>query len=226
MKTFCRCPWMPLSILLLSPCVVAQTDSTDGELYKTYLGNRNQFTIELPNGWHIIDQSPYTDTGVIAFYSQPIELTLDKDPAISHQQEQAFMKLLNDMSSGALPTFFADRYKAGKGMNCQGFDASAQKKKLKIFSNADALGRKPKLIGAPEVSKVDFGGCRELKVSFRADTSYGTTMQMLVYSAAINGMSYDFALLTEAQYFEQNLPWFERAIASVRLTGANNSTSN
>lgn len=226
MKTICRYPWMPLGVLLLSSSVVAQTDSTDGESYKTYLGNRNQFTIDLPLGWHVIDQSPYSDAGVIAFYSQPIELTPDKDPAIRRQQEQAFMKLLDDMSRGALPTFFMDRYKASKGMSCLGYDASAQKRKLKIFSTADALGKKPKVIGKPEVSNVDFGGCRGIKVSLSADTAYGSTMQMLVYSAAIDGMTYDFALLTDTQYFEQNLSWFERAIASVRLTGANKSASN
>lgn len=212
--------WMSLGILLFTSSSVAQSVSAGAEPHKTYLGNRDQFTIDLPDGWHIVDQSPYRDSGVVAFYSQPIELRLDKDPAVSKQQEVAFFQLVEDMSSGALPSFFADRYKADKGMSCEGFDKRAQAKKLKIFSKADALGKKPKLIGTPEVANVGFGGCKGIRVSFRATNAEGYDWQMLVYSAAVNGITYDFALLTETQYFDRNLPWFERAIGSVRLTGA------
>ena len=45
-------------------------------------------------------------------------------------------------------------------------------------------------------------------------------MHMLVYSAAVKGITYDFVLMTEPEYFAANLPWFERVISSVRLTGA------
>lgn len=213
--------WMPLGVLALVSTVVAQT-ATDLHTiqYKTYQGNRDQFTVEVPQGWQVIDQSPYSNTGIIAFYSQPIETTIDRDPVIAQQQHQALIALLNDMTSGRLPTFFAERYEAGKGMACNGFDARAEKKKVKTFTGAAALGRKPKIVGEPEVVAVDFGGCRGLKVTFSAKIEHGQTMKMQVYTAAVDGLTYDFALFTEEQYFEQNLPWFERMIGTVRLTAA------
>lgn len=212
----------PLGALLLSLAAFAQSDlPTDGELnFKPYQGNRDQFTLEIPDGWHVVDQSPYSDAGVIAFYSQPMEIKLDRDPVIAEQQKQSFMAMLNGMMSGATPSFFLDRYKAGKGMTCSGFDARALKKKLKIYTKSDVLGKKAKLLGEPEVTPTPVGGCQGIRVLVRANTETGTTMQMLVYSAAIDGTTYDFVLTAEPQFFARNLQWFERVISSIRLTGA------
>lgn len=216
-----RTGWALPGVLALVSAAVAQSAAdVDTTQYKTYQGNRDQFTVEVPQGWQVIDQTPYSKSGVIAFYSQPIETTIDRDPVIAKQQHEALIQLLNDMTSGRLPTFFVDRYKADKGMACNGYDARAEKRKVKIFTSAAALGRKPKLLGQPESVAVDFGGCRGLKVTFSAAIEFGQTMKMQVYTAAVDGVTYDFALLTEAQYFEQNLPWFERMIGTVRLAGA------
>ena len=226
MKNTSRSTWMPFGILLFFSTAIAEpesgpaTNDADGQTYKTYNGNRDQFTLELPDGWYVFDQSPYSEHGIVAFYSEPVELKLDKDPEVARLQQVALITLMNDMTRGKKATFFADRYKADKGMDCSGFDARAQKRKVKIYSNADALGRKPKLVGQPEVSSVDFGGCQGMRVLLRANIQSGMTMQMLVYSAAVDGITYDFALLTEADYFERNLEWFERVMSSVRLTGA------
>lgn len=213
---------MPIGILLLTQNIFAQADLSDSSAWpvSSYQGNRNQFTIDVPDGWHIVDQSPYSDTGVVAFYSRPLEAKYDKDAAIYQQNEQAMMDLLDDMLSGAVPSFFMDRYKASKGMSCEGFDARAQKKKLKIYTKSDALGTGSKVVGKPDVSTTEFGGCKGLRVLILADSVDGKRMQMLVYSAAVAGLTYDFVLLAEPMYFDQNLPWFERAIASVRLTAA------
>lgn len=211
----------PFGALLFSLSAFAQTSAPvdDEPAFKPYEGNRDQFTLEIPDGWHVVDQSPYADAGVIAFYSRPVEVKLDKDPAIAEQQKQAFMTMLNGMLSGEIPSFFMDRYKADKGMTCTGFDARALKKKLRIYAKSDVLGKKAKLLGEPEVATTPVGGCLGIRVMMRANTSTGATMHMLVYSAAVNGTTYDIVLMTEPQYFAQNLPWFERVVASVRLTG-------
>lgn len=213
---------MPIGIVLLAQNIFAQTDFTDSGSWPVspYEGNRNQFTVDIPDGWHVVDQSPYSDTGVVAFYSKPLEAKYDKDPVVNQQRQQAMMDLLDDMVSGAVPSFFMDRYKADKGMSCEGFDARSQKKKVKIFVKSDALGRGSKVVGKPDVSTTEFGGCKGLKVLILADAVDGQSMQMLVYSAAVDGLTYDFVLMTESTYFAQNLPWFERVIASVRLTAA------
>lgn len=212
----------PLGALLFSMFTFAQTDAPVSAdfAYKPYHGNRDQFTLEIPDGWHVVDQSPYSDKGVIAFYSQPMQMKIDKDPVLARQQEQAFQKLLEGMESGEIPSFFIDRYKADKGMTCTGFDARAQKKKVKIFVKADALGSKSKIIGEPEVANAPVGGCQGLRVMVRANTAAGATVQMLVYSAAVDGITYDLALIAEPRYFDQNLPWFERVVSSMRLAGA------
>lgn len=206
--------------ILLVPAVFGQSDliSIENPALKTYQGNRDQFTLELPEGWYVVDQSPQSRTGVIAFYSQPLNTKLDKDPVISKQQEQAMIGLVNDMLSGALPFFIVDRYKAEKGMTCAGFDERAQKRKLKIFKNSSAFGDDARVVGTPEISTTEFGGCKGIKAMVLAE-GYAS-LQMLVYSAAVDGITYDIALVTETKYFEQNLPWFERTVASVQLTGA------
>lgn len=219
MKTTPQSGRIPTAVLFLLFSAV-QPATAETQRYETYLGNRHQFTIEIPDGWHVVDQSPYSETGVIGFYSQPVSVRLDKDPVISRQQEQEFARLLEDLSTGALPAFFVDRYKASRGMSCDHFDSRAQKRKVKIYSKAYALGKKPKLLGKPEIVPVELGGCRGLRVSLSALNADGETLHMLVYTAAINGLTYDFALLTEASYFDQNLPWFSRIMSSVRLTGA------
>lgn len=212
----------PLGALLISLSTLAQTNASVGDelSFKSYHGNRDQFTLEIPDGWHVVDQSPYSDMGVIAFYSQPMQMKLDKDPEIARQQEEAFRKLIEGMESGEIPSFFIDRYKADKGMTCAGFDARSQKKKVNIFAKADALGKKSKLIGKPEVATAPVGGCQGLRVLIRANTAVGTTMHMLVYSAAVDGITYDLALLAEPRFFDQNLSWFERVVSSMRLAGA------
>ena len=212
----------PLGALLFSLSAFAQTDAPVGDdtAFKPYHGNRDQFTLEIPDGWHVVDQSPFGNAGVIAFYSQPVEVRLDKDPVVAEQQRQAFITMLNGMLSGEIPSFFMDRYKADKGMTCTGFDARALKKKLRIYAKSDALGKKAKLLGEPEVATTPVGGCLGIRVMMRANTATGATMHMLVYSAAVGDTTYDFVLMTEPQYFAQNLPWFERVVASVRLTGA------
>lgn len=213
---------MPIGILLFVHSSFAQTDFTDvsDSAVFTYQGNRNQFTIDIPDGWHVVDQSPYSETGVVAFYSQPLEAKYDKDPVVNQQRQQAMMDLLDGMESGAVPSFFIDRYKAEKGMTCDGFDARAQKKKLKIFTSSNALGKGAKVVGKPDVSTTEFGGCMGLKALIVADTLDGNGMRMLVYSAAVAGITYDIALMAQPAYFAQNLAWFERVVASTRLTAA------
>ena len=212
----------PLAALLFSLSAFAQIEAPAGDelSFKPYNGNRDQFTLEIPDGWHVVDQSPYSDKGVIAFYSQPMQLMIDKDPVVARQQEQEFEKLLAGMESGEIPSFFIDRYKADKGMTCAGFDARAQKKKVKIFLNAGLFGNNSKTIGAPEVATAPVGGCQGLRVLIRANTAVGRTMQMLVYSAAVDGITYDLALVAEPRYFDQSLLWFERVVSSMRLAGA------
>lgn len=219
---------LPFGMLLVSSFAVAGPDSVDADAlrYAPYHGNRDQFTLELPDGWHVRDQAPTASTGVVAFFAQPVEIRLDKDPEVSRRQQEDLLRLVDDIESGAVPSFFLDRYKAGKEMRCTGFDARALKKKLKIFSTADALGPKARLVGEPQVSATAVGGCTGIRVLLRAETEYGATMDMLVYSAAVDDITYDFVLLMETDYFARNLPWFEHVIASLRLTGANRAASN
>ena len=217
--SFRTAPW---GVLLFSLSAFAQTDIpvSDELPFKPYHRNRDQFTLEIPAGWHVVDQSPFSDMGVVAFYSQPLEMKIDKDPVIAQQQKQAFQQLMKSMESGELPSFFVDRYKADKGMTCAGFDARAQKMKLKIFVKSGVLGKQSKILGEPEVATAPVGGCQGLRVLIRATTAMGATMHMLVYSAAVDGITYDLALIGEPQYFARDLPWFERVVASMRLTGA------
>ncbi len=206
--------------LLLAPVAFAQTYPSDNEIepLKAYDGNRDQFTLHIPDGWFVVDQTPYRETGVVAFYSQALTMRLDEDPAVREEQTRQMMALADDLMSGAAPAFFIDRYKAGSGMVCSGFSDKAQKTKLKIIGNSRALGKGAKVVGQAEVAKVDFAGCKGLRVSMRVRVPADEDKQILVYTAASDDITYDFVLLTNAKYFEQNLPWFERVITTAKLT--------
>lgn len=210
------------SVALITSVVTAQSDLLESESWtlKPYDGNRDQFTLAIPGEWYAVDQTPYRETGVVAFYSQPLVMRMDKDPVIRAQQERQMMALAEDLASGAAPAFFMDRYKAGKGMSCEGYSEQAQKKKLKIAANAPALGKGARPIGKPEVAVIDFAGCKGLRIRMQIYSPGSGNLEMLVYTAAADDITYDFALINDAKYFEQNLPWFERVVATARLTAA------
>lgn len=207
---------------LLVTVALAQTDPIDSDSweFKPYHGNRDQFTLDIPSTWIPIDQNPYSTDGVIAFYSQSPFMQSQKDSPDSAAQEAKFMQIANGLVSGAVPSFFAERYKAGKGMNCAGLSEQAQTSKVKYFAKATARDKRAKIVGQPEVSKIEFAGCQGLRVLMRADIRGSPGLVMLAYFATADNMNYDFILLNEPSYFEQNRPWFERIMATVKLTGA------
>lgn len=188
--------------------------------YEPYHKNRDQFVLDIPVGWHAVDQAPYSDSGVVAFYSQPLVMRKVEDPLVQKELHEKLMARLADMMSGAAPSFFLDRYKAGKGMTCAGFDDQARQKKLRTISRSAALGKGSKVMGQPEVSRIEFAGCNGLRILLRAGVPNGDPRQMLVYTATADGVTFDFALLSDVQYFERNLPWFEHIMTTVKLTGA------
>ena len=147
-------------------------------------------------------------------------MRLDEDPAVREEQTRQMMALADDLMSGAAPAFFMDRYKAGGGMVCTGFSDKAQKTKLKIIANSRALGKGSKVVGQPDVTKIDFAGCKGLRASMRFKVPGDEDRQMLVYTASSDDITYDFVLLTDVRYFEQNLPWFERVVSTAKLTTA------
>ena len=210
------------SVVLFTSVVFAQTDPVrnESDTLKPYDGNRDQFTLHIPDGWFVVDQTPYRETGVVAFYSQPLVMRLDEDPAVREEQTRQMMALADDLMSGAAPAFFMDRYKAGSGMACTGFSDKAQKTKLKIIANSRALGKGSKVVGQPDVMQIDFAGCKGLRVSMRFKIPGDEDRQMLVYTASSDDITYDFVLLTDVRYFEQNLPWFERVVSTAKLTAA------
>lgn len=207
---------------LLVTVTLAQSDplGSDSWVLEPYLGNRDQFTLEIPGTWTPFDQNPYSSIGVVAFHSQSPFSQAKKDAPDRDVQQQELIKRLSDLATGAAPSFFAERYKAEKGMECAGFSQQAEKKKLKIFTTGLARDKRVKSVGQPEVSKIDFGGCQGLKIRVRAERPGGPNSELLAYTTAVDNLTYDFVLLNDAQFFEQNRPWFERIMTTVKLTGA------
>lgn len=211
-----------LGVILPVSVVFAQSDVANSESWtlKPYEANRDQFTLQIPETWHAVDQTPYRETGIVAFYSQPLVMRLDDDPVVREEQKRQMMALADDLMSGAAPAFFMDRYKAGKGMVCTGYSEQAQKKKLKIIANSPALGKGARPADQPDVAIVDFAGCKGMRVLMRISGPGSDDRNILVYTAASNDITYDFVLLTDAAYFDRNLPWFERVVATAKLTSA------
>ena len=52
------------SVVFFTSVVFAQTDPirNESDTLKPYDGNRDQFTLHIPDGWIVVDQTPYRET--------------------------------------------------------------------------------------------------------------------------------------------------------------------
>ena len=188
--------------------------------YEAYQGLKEQFTIELPSGWHVVDQNavigqpgPY---GVVVFSAQETGIGKRLEPA----ESEAMMATMRKISTGEIPSFIVERSPNQKGRTCAGYDKKAVKKVTGIMSDPAAMGRGAKLVGAPATEVVPVGGCTGVKVNARFLSSAGTPESLLVYSVSDGRIDYDIGLRGEDTFFEVNLADFEKAVASMRLTAA------
>jgi len=186
--------------------------------FEPYEGLKEQFTIALPVGWQAHDQSadlghpgPY---GVVIF--SPVNLGRTEVTDVQKQLEES-LRALEGVDSGKTPSLMVDRHKALRGMSCDGIDDKARKRVLDIYESS-SIGKSSHLVGTPEVEAVSVGGCQGLRVRLRARDPEGNEELTLVYAVSDGKVAYDFFLRNQKEFFEKNLPTFEKAITTLKIS--------
>ena len=185
--------------------------------FAPYEGFKEQFTIALPVGWQAHDQNaqmgkpgPY---GVVIF--SPINLASVKVTDVQKQLADS-MRALESIDSGETPSLLVDRHKSQRGISCSGIDDKARKRLLDVYETS-AMGTSGHLLGTSEVKAMPVGGCQGLRVMLRSRDPDGTETHTLVYAVSDGETAYDFFLRNRKEFFEKNLPIFEKAVSTLKI---------
>ena len=189
----------------------------DPGTFSTYRGHARQFTIDVPSGWFVRDQSDVAGSpgtrGVIAFSAESF--------AAGGRSVEEVEQALKRHDTGEAPTFFVDRHFSGSGMSCEAYTKSAEAAVLTGLQSPATLGKDATVSEPARVAVVRVGECFGLKIRIDARESDGRPLNMLVYTVSDGTTRFDFALRNHAGFFERNLPTFEKSIKTVKLTSKN-----
>lgn len=188
--------------------------------FETYQGLKEQFTIELPEGWHVVDQNaamgrlgPY---GVVVFSAVETGAAKQFKP----DEEDAIVANLRKVSTGEISSFIIERSPSQKRGTCAGYDKKALNKAVQTFTGPAVLGAGAKVVGDPTSEVASIGGCAGVKVTVHYKSQEGVPRSMLAYTVTDGHTNFIIGLRAEDAYFESTLPIFERAVASLRLASA------
>jgi hypothetical protein len=185
--------------------------------FEPYEGLKEQFTIALPVGWRAHDQNAALGQpgphGVVIF--SPINLASVR---VTDDKKQLadLVSAMENIDSGETPSLLVDRHKSPRGMSCDGIDDKARKRALEVYESS-TMGGNSHLLGTPEVEAVSVGGCQGLRVKLRSRDPEGKETHTLVYAVSDGKVAYDFLLRNQMEFFEKNLPDFEKAIATLKI---------
>ncbi|MCZ6718090.1 MAG: hypothetical protein O6944_02910 [Gammaproteobacteria bacterium] len=212
-NTGAACVWVLLVACLSAPAWAGGQSAAGFVLYE---GLKEQFTLELPQGWHVFNQSGSPEYGVVVFSA--LSMRIEAEGMDEAALGAKVRKRMAQVDSGELPSFFVDRYPIKRGMSCDGLSKKARKKMLRVLTRATAFGGGSKLLNRPEAEPISLGGCQGLKVLVRAQTAEGREFVMLIYTVSHGQTTYDFALRNRKEYFEKNRPVFEKALSTLKIT--------
>jgi len=179
-------------------------------------GLKEQFTIALPGGWNVYNQSEALSGergpfGVVFFSAQPLTKPGEKT---------ADAELLAKADVGEIPTFFVDRQPAGKDMACSEFSRMAGGRVAGMARNDPAFskGRALPMQFFPE--RIELGGCQGFKVQLRASHSNPERAEWIIDARAVSDgrVLYLFSLRARAEHYQKVLDTFERVLATIKLS--------
>ena len=193
----------------------------------------DQFTIELPEGWTVYDQTaaitgqpgPY---GMVFFSAEPV-----LSPGETMPSSARSMETLRRIGAGDVPSFFVDRHQAGRGMSCSKLTRNARNA-IELMVGGDpifgGLARQLLLPKRPQTSLIELGGCQALKLEGRGRVGPEKTEWILDVRAVSDGKTlYLFGLRNLAENFARNRGGYEAALATLRISpesaGASGATA-
>jgi hypothetical protein len=180
---------------------------------------KEQFTIALPGGWSMYNQSEAitgksSSFGVVIFSEHPLARPGEKFPDTT---------MLAQSDKGEMPSFFVDRIPAPKGMSCSNFsnrvayDLGMGFRNDPIFNNQ---GLKIADGGLPvDYHSVQVAGCQGNQ--YNAKSKKNKLKWILDVRAVSDGrVIYLFYLRNPEENYAKNIDIFEKAIATLQLNAA------
>lgn len=182
---------------------------------------QDQFTIVLPEGWTVYDQTAALTErpslhGMVFFSAEPVLSPGEKMP--SPDGSGAFLRVI----TGDIPSFFVDRHPAGRGMSCSKLTRNARSEIELMVGRSSIFGglaRQMLLPKRPHTSLIELAGCQALKLEGRGRVGPKKTEWILDVRAVSDGKTlYLFSLRNTADNFSRNLGAYEAALATLRLS--------
>ncbi|PYT33590.1 MAG: hypothetical protein DMF52_15320 [Acidobacteria bacterium] len=179
-------------------------------------GLKEQFTVALPSGWNVYNQSEAVSGepspfGVVFFSAQRLTKPGEKT---------ADIELLAKADTGEIPTFFVDRQPAGKGMTCNEFSRAAGGRVAGMVRNDSVIsgGREVPTQFLPK--RIELGGCQGFRVHMRAKHSKPEKAEWVVDVRAVSDgkVLYLFSLRARAEHYQNVLGTFESVLATFKLS--------
>jgi len=198
------------SILFLSfTTLYAQSEKE----FKTYEGHKQQFLIDIPEGWSAYEQwNPFagtsTLTGMVIFSKENIA-KMDID-----DQLEAMAR----WDIGIMPSFFVDRHPKNKRMSCDHFEKKEIKSVTKMIKKDSMFDRDRKVISPLTATPISFGGCKGIRLKGETEKQNGTRWVVDIHAASDGKVLYLFSLRNIKENFEKNLSVYEKAMSTVKLT--------
>ena len=215
-----RVRWGVLVVAPMLALVPAPTRAADAPDTHTL----EQFTITLPAGWFVHDQNTLMNRkgpfGVILF--SPVDLGKIARMSGSKEEVEHAVQTFAEVSTGKIPGFLVDRHPAEKGSTCaEGFTKKGRKKLLDMYE--DSARNTPNgraTVTTPDVQDVVVGGCKGLRIRMSSSGPNDGAWEYLIHAASDGTTTYDFSLRTKKEFFETDLPDYEKSIPTLVLNAS------
>lgn len=203
-----------LTLAILAGPALHAFAAADGPATATAVGS--QFTITLPDGWSVYDQSAAVlgiagPTGMVIFSAEPLT---------TPGQATADIEQLARVDRGELPSFFVDRQAAEKGMACDRLSRTAVYNiGMKVIQDP-AVGAARRHFGAvaPGHTPVAIGGCQGVRFKVESRKGDAERHWIIDVRAVSDGTTlYLFALRNPVDHYARNIAAFDAAMATVRF---------
>jgi len=180
-----------------------------------FTGLEEQFTIALPAGWSVYNQSAALSgergpLGVVFFSAQSL---------IKPGEKAASAELLGKADVGEIPTFFVDRQSAGKDMTCSEFSRIAGGRVAGMVRRDPAFSKGRALPTQFLPERIELGGCQGFKVHLRASHSNPDAEWTIDVRAISDGkVLYLFSLRATSEHYQKTLGIFEKVLETLKLS--------
>ena len=194
----------------------AMPSASSAEELAAFDGLKEQFTIALPGGWNVYNQSEAVSGergpfGLVFFSAQPLTRPGEKT---------ADAERLAKADVGEIPSFFVDRQPAAKDITCSEFPRAAGGRIAGILRRDPAFskGRPLPMQFFPE--RIELGGCQGFKVQLRAAHSNPENAEWIIDTRVISDgqVLYLFSVRARAEHYQKVLDTFERVLATLKLS--------